>query len=189
MSRIPLHSGLWLDFAAPRPDQFTISDIAWGLSRAARFAGQAPAFYSVAQHCVMVSELVPAEWALEGLLHNAAEAFMGVLPSPLKALCPDFKEVERRIEAAVADRWCLQFPWPAEVKRADLVALATERRDLWPVDHPARLEEWPDLLGIEPTPTRIREFWPPAHAGWRFLTRFAELADARDGRDWAAAQA
>ena len=64
-------SGRHIDFLHPVPDEIRIGDIARGLSRACRFAGQTRTFYSVAQHSVLASRIVPEAFALEALLHEA----------------------------------------------------------------------------------------------------------------------
>jgi len=83
-------SGQRVQLLQPQPDSIDIGDIALGLSRQYRFNGHTTTPYTVAQHSVVVSYLVPAEHALQALLHDAAEAYIGDLPSPVKKLCPDF---------------------------------------------------------------------------------------------------
>jgi hypothetical protein len=53
-------SGSYVDFADPQPDTIFIDDIAWGLSREARFGGHTntPNPYSVAQHSSVVFNLI-----------------------------------------------------------------------------------------------------------------------------------
>ena len=95
-----LHSGATLDFLDPATSQFTLGDIAHGLSNICRYAGQCDEFYSVAEHSVLVSE-VTEQFKLEALMHDAAEAFLGDVTRPLKQLLPDFKIIERNIQQVI----------------------------------------------------------------------------------------
>ena len=171
MTWILTRSGRHFDFADPQPEHIRIDDIARGLSNECRFAGQCSSFYSVAQHSYMASWMVPFEFALEALLHDAAEAYCKDIPMPLKLMLPDYKAIERRVDAAIRSRFGLPAECSAAVKHADLVLLATERRDLMPQDdaHP-----WPILEGVEPLRERIDPL-PNVTAQRIFMGRFAEL--------------
>lgn len=164
----------YFDFANPEASVIDPRDIAHALSMLCRFTGHTRQFYSVAQHCVLTSYLVPPEHAFAALMHDAHEAFVGDVSSPLKAMCPDYKAIEDRCEAAVAARFGLTTPWPDEIKHADLVMLATEKRDLMAAaDH-----TWALLDGIEPSETAITYGWQPHAAEREWFIRFDRLCPA-----------
>jgi len=171
MSWILTRSGKHFDFADPQPDQIDIVDIAWALSNECRFAGQCIGFYSVAQHSLRASHIVQPESALEALLHDASEAYCKDIPMPLKALLPDYKAIERRVDIAIRAKFGLPTNCSAAVKHADLILLATERRDLMPWDD----TPWPILRGIEPLDDPTRHQRQGTVYGL-FIDRFEELA-------------
>src|SRR4051812_3817126 len=93
---ISLLSGGRFNYNKPETSDVTIEDIASALSNVCRFSGHLPRFYSVAQHLVNTSRIVPAEFAFTGLMHDTAEAFTNDLPTPLKWALPIFKELETK---------------------------------------------------------------------------------------------
>ena len=118
----------------PAPSEIDIVDIAHALANICRFGGHVPRFFSVAQHSVLVSDLL-VEWgrqelALWGLLHDAAEAYLGDLIRPLKLSVLGYAELEEKMMAAISIRFSLPPGLPSEVQRADNAILATEFRDL-----------------------------------------------------------
>lgn len=141
---IRLLSGNLFNYNEPHACDVTIDDIAAPLSKICRFAGHIPYFYSVAQHAVNVSRIVPPEHAFTALMHDTAEAFTNDLPTPLKAAVPIFKDLEERIEAAMAERFGFQYPLPPEVKLADLQMLATEKHYI-----KCDYSEWSVLEGVD----------------------------------------
>jgi 5'-deoxynucleotidase YfbR-like HD superfamily hydrolase len=171
---IMLRSGSYLDLQDPDAGVVTIEDIAHALSNICRYTGHCIEFYSVAQHSVLVSQIVPPQDALAGLLHDAAEAFIGDVSKPLKILLPDYQEVERRVELAVFGRFGLSPQLPASVKIADRVLLRTEQRDLMGAEG----HTWQFTEGTQPLAERIVPV-SPREAREAFLRRFEELAGAR----------
>ena len=171
MLYISTSTGKHIDFVNITPDQICIEDIARGLSNECRFAGQLESFYSVAQHSVYVSQIVPPEYALEALLHDAAEAYIKDIPSPLKAMLPDYKAVEKRIEAVIRENFGLPPVMTVDVHYADLVMLATEKRDfeIDPGGH------WPMLDSAPPHDDIIIQPLTPPQAYHQFMARFEIL--------------
>jgi hypothetical protein len=148
---IHTYSGIAFDLRDPQPAMVRLDDIIHSLSLMNRFNGAALFPYSVAQHSLHVAELVPAELRLEGLLHDAAEAYIGDMVSPLKQVMPEYKAVEARISAVVAEVFGLAYPEPAAVKQADLAVLAAEREQVLGPSYGPWFKDFP-----EPAPITIR---------------------------------
>ncbi len=125
MSYIQTLSGKHFNYLDIQQDDIVIEDIATALSHICRFTGHLPEFYSVGQHSVLTSHLVPQEFALEALLHDADEAYLQDIPSPLKRLLPDYQAIEARVDAAIRQKFGLPTEQHPTVKYADLVMLAT----------------------------------------------------------------
>lgn len=120
-------SGIAFDLINPKPEMILLEDIIHSLTLINRFNGAAIFPYSVAQHSLYVASLLPPELKLHGLLHDAAEAYVGDMVSPLKKIMSEYKEVEAVISRVVADVFSLSYPEPIEVKKADLAVLSAER--------------------------------------------------------------
>lgn len=162
------HSGSYFNFLSPQDCPFTLDDIAHGLSNICRFGGQCDSFYSVAEHSVYVASLVPDHLRWAALMHDAAEAFIGDMPKPLKELLPDYKAVERRVEAAIAARFDLPAVMDPAIKHADRVMLRTEQHHLMQNN-----DDWRWTDGVEPAPIAIFCLSPEA-AKRLFLDRAEE---------------
>ena len=148
---IHTYSGIAFDLRDPQLAMVRLEDIVHSLSLMNRFNGAALFPYSVAQHSLHVAELLPPELRLEGLLHDAAEAFIGDMVSPLKQVMPEYKAVEARISTVVAEVFGLFYPEPAAVKQADLAVLAAEREQVLGPSYGPWFKDFP-----EPAPITIK---------------------------------
>ncbi|MGZ8289062.1 MAG: phosphohydrolase [Telluria sp.] len=155
----------------PRIDRVAIEDIAHGLAYQCRFNGQTCEFYSVAQHSLVVASLVPPHMQLAALLHDAAEAYLGDMVKPLKVLLPEFAQIEDKVSLIIATTFGVDFSDYAPIKNADLVALATEKRDLMPHS----VERWAYLDEIRALPGPIVPM-NPREAKLAFLREYERLA-------------
>ena len=167
---IDMDSGKKLYFLHPHPDQIDIHDIALGLSGMGRFYNQLHKWYSVAEHSVRVSWILPEDDPMlqfMGLMHDGAEAYVGDVHSFLKRLIPQYQEIEYGVERVIALKYGMKFPYPAAVKMADLTLLATEKRDL------KHYSDWKS----SPYPPLKNKIVPWGREGARkeFLKRFNEL--------------
>lgn len=163
--------GVHFDLQDPKPEMVSIIDITRALSHINRFTGHTKKPYSVAVHSLNASYIVPPEFALEALLHDAHEAYTGDVSSPLKSLLPDYRALENRIESVVRQRFGLPAGMSPEVKRADLTMLATERKLLLGDDGVT----WPCLQGIEPLNTIRWLDETPGNVAVMFYERFVKL--------------
>lgn len=173
---IETFTGLRFAPLLPRHADIRIADIAHALSNQCRFSGHTRHHYSVAEHSVRVAELV-ASWdyvpgvVLWALLHDATEAFLVDLPTPLKAhptIGKGYRRAEARLMGAVCKRFGLRRREPECVRKADAVLLATEVRDLMP----AVPEHWANgKLREAPLEARIRP-WAPDVAEDEFLRAY-----------------
>jgi hypothetical protein len=149
---VQTHTGLAVDLMNPQGDTIHPKDIAVSLARLARFNGHTIDTFSVAQHSVLVLQIVDSDpWLKRGdffdaappglrlaaLLHDGHEAYCGDITSPVASL-PGFAapvaQLKNRLQRAIHRRFglpeVLPAEWRATLKRADAVALATEKRDL-----------------------------------------------------------
>jgi uncharacterized protein len=154
----------------PRPEEVKIEDIAHSLALLCRFNGHCNRFYSVAEHSVHASRLLPPEYRLWGLLHDASEAYIADIPMPVKRNLPEYKEIESNLMQVITIHFGLPWPMPSEVKHVDSMMLATEKVALMGKD-PAPWHQMP-----EPTDPQLIKGWMPDEAKKIFLEEFATLS-------------
>lgn len=154
----------------PRAEDVRIEDITTALSKECRFGGHCDGFLSVAEHCVAVSHVVPPEHALQGLLHDATEAYCKDIPRPLKlGLGSAYADIEELNWLAICEALGVNPDLHPSVKAADNAVLAAEREQMMPRGGP----EW--SLGVEPARIRVVGYeWREARG--IFLHRYYQLA-------------
>lgn len=116
-----------------------INDIAHSLANMSRYAGHTRHFYSVAEHSILAYSIahklcpddLDVQWA--ALLHDATEAYVVDLPTPIKILLPKFNEIESKVEDLIAAEFNIDWSNSVKnmVKRIDVEALATEVPELF----------------------------------------------------------
>lgn len=156
---------------APKAEDIELIDIAVALSRTPRFRGHTREFYSVAQHCVIASHMVPKVDALWALLHDAPEAYIGDLPKPLKQMLPDWERADTLLTWAVCQRFGLEPEMPESVIEVDRLLLVSEAE----IHLEYHVDNWHRTLGVMPDPTLILDPWSVNESLVNFLERYAEL--------------
>ncbi len=171
-SLIHIKQDQYIDLLNPNFSKIKIETIAWSLSNLCRFNGHTAEFYSVAQHSVLCSYLVPDNLAYDALMHDSAEAIIGDVSTPLKNLLPDYKKIESIIEIALFKTFGVKHPLPPEIKTADLTMLKAERDLLMPGTD----ETFYNLDHIPMNKIlRVSEVWDQKRSYERFMNRFKEL--------------
>jgi len=103
--KIRVLSGRVLDLRNLQPEDIYIEDIAWGLGRTLRYGGHIREDYTVAHHSIIMSYLVAPEYALEALLHDAAEAYIGDIIWPVKTLFPAIEKFENMLALKIMQKF------------------------------------------------------------------------------------
>lgn len=177
MYKINTYYGNTIDYQNPSVDQIDIRDIAHNLSFENRFMGKTRKPYSVAQHCVLGSEILEKtsspELALVFLLHDAAEAYLKDIPTPLKRLLGiSYVSLETMFQMTIFQKFNLnQFDIDhPEIKGMDLAMLAAEKEQLLNEGN----IEWPQLNGVKSANIYVSN-WTQETAEYEFLAQFNKL--------------
>jgi uncharacterized protein len=163
----------------PRADEVHVEDIAHHLAMICRYAGACERFYSVAEHSVHVSYLVPEPLRLRALLHEAPEAYCHDIIRPIKCNLAEYHAIEYGNWRAILERFAISTTDPdGVIKLADNAMLLAEQAALMkpspqpraPIDLPlGLLEAAHDQLRV------AGDGWTWQEAEHEFLQRFAEL--------------
>lgn len=178
---IQTHLGLAFDLAVPERSMVDVADVAHALGNICRYTGHTRRFYSVAQHCVLGARAiitgsvertelarltVPQKLlALQVLCHDAHEAYVGDVSSPLKWAIdhrgPASRPVDKRVQAVVLEALGVRPVFANEVKEADIRMLMTEKAQLLGTPPEPWAFDAPPYRGvISPwSPSRAQEEW------------------------------
>lgn len=188
MPWIPTHMGHSIDLVRPQPANMVLADISFALARIPRFTGHSCRPYSVAEHSLLVAEIMEkclgqtTPGALfAALMHDAHEAYIGDMSAPVKLVLGEaWANLEGRLQRTLRQAFALHthsHDYAAWIKQADLIALATERAALMPEGGPL----WESIVHVQPwggvdlmSPQRLAMRWDD----WR--DRFHELAEQLD---------
>lgn len=163
--------GTKFPFLNPSPDDIDVKDIAFSLANQCRFNGHVP-FFSVAEHSVAVAARLPPSLQLAGLLHDAAEAYLSDIPSPIKAYLPDYQKMEERVQKVVNEKFGIELSDSdkAAIKQADKDATHTEAHFLLE----SQGSSWVPVL-FQPQERFAPRCLPPPEAVRMFLHWHKEL--------------
>ncbi len=161
------YTGLIVDPLNIHPDQIVIEDIAHALAFQCRFNGHCREFYSIAQHSILMAlKFTNTVMQLYGLFHDAAEAYLGDMISPLKKVMPEFKTHEQTLQNRIFTKFCYGTPeyrHQQRLKECDTALLIYEAYHLMP----SRGLNWREEAGLVPR-TEI-SFRTPKEAEKEFL--------------------
>lgn len=169
--------------------EINIEDISHALAMVCRYGGHCKRFYSVAEHSVMVADILDywgynLDVVLEGLLHDASEAYLSDVPAPFKQFLPDWQKVDKNLDAAIRKHFGMREEKTPAVKLADWVALRLEYTEMfnvinvdiwgWPPDVPVLADDIEKNTMIKPM------FYSPEVARSVFLHHFEDVVHERE---------
>jgi hypothetical protein len=180
---IETFTGVMFNLLNPTIDMITIEDIAHSGSQLCRFTGHTRFHYSIAQHELLGSYLVPEKNALEFLLHDASESFVNDMSRPLKhmtAMGSLYRPIEENIQILVRQKYGLPAVQSPIIHTVDNMMLLTEKRQLMGKADWSKMgiKSWEintavaaDISILEMSPREVEQ---------KFLTRFRELTKIKE---------
>ena len=123
---IRTYTGKYINISNPKPTDIDILDIAHSLSRMPRFAGHTEHFISVAEHSVMCFKQANEVDKFQALMHDASEAYLVDVPSPVKAMIPNYYELESRLMCVISEAFGFDWPMKDSIKKIDKIMLEIE---------------------------------------------------------------
>lgn len=166
----------------PKNPKFDIHDIAHNLGQLTRFNGSGRFFYSIAEHSVLVSNIMTALSLgdpFEGLMHDDTEFALSDVPAPFKQLLPDWRAFDAELELALRRQYNLPPKKSQGCKKADWLALFIEAYYLLP----SRGAIFSDPLGLrDEALSYLGKFeihgWDDRTAERKYLFRYFQLTNS-----------
>lgn len=180
---IQTHSGRKFHVFRPSVEEVDFQDIARSLSQTCRFNGHTKRFYSVAEHSVVVAKTTQQlgtgapRLILQALLHDAAEAYLSDIPTPVKIHLPEMVGIENRILSVIMNKYDLPFPLHQKIHLADIAVLLVEKKEVlnnymyWGWEDEGNIANNPIISTILRTPPKI-DMLTPKKAEIEFLGMF-----------------
>lgn len=168
-------------------DDVDVDEIAHALSNTCRFGGHSSSFYSVAEHCIIMAQLIlesqgdctecGRKLALSGLLHDASEYILTDVPKPFKGLMPEYEVHEARIQGVIDEAFGTNSKHPL-VKTLDKQLVISEAIELF--DSPEWIADWP----VEPLKGFGEKYlakYDPQEAYFAFMEMYEALTGVGEG--------
>lgn len=142
---IQTFSGRRFHLEGTDPEELQLEDICHALAHLGRFTGHTTRLYTVAEHSILVDEIVlmmrgdDPMLRLQALLHDATEAYLADIAAPFKGALGNYYNLEETVHRRIADKFGLPHTLDPVIKEADWIALFAEARELQPL---ADLDTW-----------------------------------------------
>jgi len=172
---INLQSGKRINLINTKLDDITINDIARGLANKGHYGGHTPEYFSIAEHSILVSYITKN---LQGLLHDASEAYIGDMLTPIKDLVPDFVQIENNLMDKVMQKFNLQYDYD-EVKYADTLIKGYEWIHFFKEDCPFIDRDEISIAKLKYKLPPI-EYFHPEQARLAFIYRYYEIENGEN---------
>lgn len=143
---IGLYGNRMIDLDDLKPSDIDVYDIAHSLSNNLRFNGHSRIPYSVAEHSVALSYVVPPILAFPALMHDATEAYLGDIIAPVKSAFPAIGELEKRIAKVICEAFQIDPIHMESVKPWDIEMCKAEARQIMGDPEWARESHWPEFV-------------------------------------------
>lgn len=134
-------SGQRVSFDNPDPETIVPEDIAQQLADEPRWSGACTPMFSVLNHELYCDDIgvqfyhASNQLRAQILLHDGHEAYMHDLSRGLKALVPELRDIQKRLDVAIWKAFGIQPPTEAQIQtihRIDDYAAVGEARDYLP---------------------------------------------------------